>query len=476
MKSLSTRVRRISSWTLVVSLAISAYAIYFSYTTVQIHRGLGTSAYDFGLYDQGIWLLSQGKTPFVTLMGRNLFGDHTSFILLPLVPLMWVFSSTSLLFVVQTVVIASGAIPVYAFARKQLESDALGCMFACTYLLYPTVSWTNVENYHPDSFLGLFIAVALWAALSRKWRWYICAVLLALLVKEDVVLVVAPIGVWVALRRDVRIGVATIVGAIGTALFCFLVVIRDLTGTAFRNSWRIPFGGFGGLFKTLFTAPGTLLRYLTSDGRATYLMQILLPTGGIFFIAPSVALVGSVVLFANIVSTFYYQYQIQYHYSLVVAPILVFGNVYAIARLGKSARRKAALVIGVASIVSALLLAPLPFARNQLQKFPPSSPAVKAAHELFSEIPSNAVISVFHPLSAQLARRDRIYAFPNPFQRALYGPDVFAAGDRLDFADEIEYVMLPIALSSESEKVWRAEVHDYLIVASNEWWILYRHR
>ena len=161
MNRLSAGVRRISSWTLVVCVVIVAYASYFSYTTVQIHRGIGTSAYDFGLYDQGIWLLSRGQTPFVTLMGRNLFGDHTSFILLLLVPLMWVFSSTSLLFVVQSVVIASGAIPVYAFARKQLESDALGCVFACTYLLYPAVSWTNVENFHPDSFLGLFIAVAL---------------------------------------------------------------------------------------------------------------------------------------------------------------------------------------------------------------------------------------------------------------------------------------------------------------------------
>ena len=476
MNGLSVRLRRISSWTHVVILAISAYVIYFSYTTVQIHRGIGTSAYDFGLYDQGIWLLSQGKTPFVTLMGRNLFGDHTSFILLILVPLMWVFSTTSILFVVQTVVIASGAIPVYAFARKQLESDALGCMFACTYLLYPTVSWTNVENFHPDSFLGVFIAVALWAALSRKWRWYVGAVLLALLVKEDVVLVVAPIGVWVALRRNLRIGIATVVGSIVAALICFLVVIRDLTGTAFRNSWRIPFGGVDGLVKTAFTSPGKLLRYLTSDGRVTYLMQILLPTGGMFVIAPSVALVGSVVLFANIVSTFYYQHQIHYHYSLVIAPILVFGNVYAIARLGKSVRRKASLVIGVASIVSALVLAPLPFARNQIQRFPPSSPAVAAAHELFAQIPSDAVISVFHPLTAQLARRERIYAFPNPFQRALYGPDVFAAGDRLDFADEIEYVMLPIALSKESEQVWRQEIHDYLIVDSNEWWILYSHR
>ena len=476
MNRLFLRVRRISSWTLVVCAAITAYALYFSFTTVQIHRGIGTSAYDFGLYDQGIWLLSQGKTPFVTLMGRNLFGDHTSFILLPLVPLMWMFSSTSLLFVVQTLAIASGAIPIYAFARKHLESDALGCVFACTYLLYPAVSWTNVENFHPDSFLGVFIATALWAAFNRKWRWYVGAVLLALMVKEDVVLVVAPIGVWVALRRDVRIGVATVIGSIGAALICFLLVIRNLTGTAFRNSWRIPFGGFGGLAKTALTSPRALLEYLTSDGRLTYLLQMLSPTAGLFFIAPSVALIAFVVMFSNIVSTFYYQYQIQYHYSLVIAPILVFGNVYAIGRLGKSARRKATLVVGLASIVSAFILAPLPLAQNQLQKFPPGSPSVVAAHDLFAQIPSDAVISVFHPLSAQLARRERIYVFPNPFQRSLYGPDIFATGDRLEFADEIEYVMLPIALSAESEQVWRAEIQDYLVVASNQWWILYRHR
>ena len=456
--------------------AIFTYAFYFSFTTVQIHRGLGTSAYDFGLYDQGIWLLSQGRTPFVTLMGRNLFGDHTSFVLFFLVPLMWIFSSTSILFVVQSVVIACGAIPIYAYARKKLESDALGCVFACTYLLYPAVSWTNVENFHPDSFLGVFISVALWAALSRKWRWYAGAVLLALLVKEDVVLVVAPIGVWVALRRDVRIGLATVVAAVGAALLCFLVVIRDLTGTAFRNSWRIPFGGVDGLVRTAFTSPGKLLRYLTSDGRVTYLMQMLLPTGGMFFIAPSVALVGFVVLLSNIVSTFSYQHQIQYHYSLVVAPFLIFGNVYAISRLSKPARRRATTVVAVCALIGGLFLAPLPFARNQIQKFSPSNPAVAAAHELFAQIPRDAVISVFHPLSAQLARRERVYVFPNPFQRALYGSDIFAAGDRLDFADEIEYVMLPIVLSKESEQVWRGEIRDYLIVASNEWWILYSHR
>ena len=97
---------------------MTIYAAYFTSLTVRIHHALGTSAYDFGLYDQGIWLLSRGQTPFVTLMGRNLFGDHASFILLLLVPLYWIFSSTATLLVVQSIVIAMGGIPVFLYTRR----------------------------------------------------------------------------------------------------------------------------------------------------------------------------------------------------------------------------------------------------------------------------------------------------------------------------------------------------------------------
>ncbi len=75
-------------WWVCVAL-VGAYAWYMMSKTIDIHRGLGTSAYDFGLYEQGVWLLSRFESPFVTLMGRNLFGDHSSFILLFVVPLYW---------------------------------------------------------------------------------------------------------------------------------------------------------------------------------------------------------------------------------------------------------------------------------------------------------------------------------------------------------------------------------------------------
>ena len=72
---------------ILVAIALSTWTWYFTKRSLDIHHSLGTSSYDSGLYDQGIWLLSRFDAPFVTLMGRNLLGDHTSLVLLFLVPL-----------------------------------------------------------------------------------------------------------------------------------------------------------------------------------------------------------------------------------------------------------------------------------------------------------------------------------------------------------------------------------------------------
>ena len=123
--------------------------------------------------------------PFVTTMGRNLLGDHPSFILLVLVPFYWFAPGAWILFWSQAAVIGLGALPVYLYARQALRSSRLALFFGVAYLLHPAVLGALLENYHPDSFLGLFVPIALWAALSRRWGWYAFAVAGALLVKED---------------------------------------------------------------------------------------------------------------------------------------------------------------------------------------------------------------------------------------------------------------------------------------------------
>lgn len=460
-------------WSLAVAALVVSYSVYFSWLTVGVHRGLGSSAYDFGLYDQGIWLLSRGQSPFVTLMGRNLFGDHSSFILLFVVPLYWISSSTSVLFVAQSIALGCGAIPLYAYARRALNSDAMGFALAGAYLLHPAVGLTNVENFHPDSFLGVLIGVVLWSALERRWNWYWVAVVLSLMVKEDVALIILPIGLWVAMRRDLRKGLATILLSLATMLLMFFVVMRAYTGIAFRNSWRIPFGGFSGLFRVAFRQPLELWRYLTSDDRPMYVLQLLAPTAMAFVFAPSVALTAIAVIGSNLISTYWYQHQIGYHYSLVVVPSLMFGTAYGIARLPRIAQKRVVAAVCACSLVFGYWLSPLPLARSTVGEWSASNPAVVAAQQLFEVIPDDAVVSAYHPLTAQLARRERIYLFPNPFQRSLYGPDVFARGDRLPFAEDVEYVMLPAVLDDAALEIWSKEVARYRVVKSNAWWVVY---
>lgn len=463
-------------WLFVVVLVATIYGWYFAVRTMNTHYGLGTSSYDFGLYDQGIWLLSQFDSPFVTLMGRNLFGDHSSFILLFIVPVYWFVDSTASLLVIQAFVVAAGSVPVFLVTRWLLNSGPMAVVFALAYLLHPAVGWTIVENYHPDSFLGPLVALAVWAAIVGRWRWYWIAVTLALLVKEDVAVVMVPLGIWVALRRDARQGILTAGISILTMCVMLFVVMKSFTGITFRNSWRIPFGGIGGFVGTLLRDPLSVGRHFLSDDRPFYLFQMIVPTGFLMLRAPSVALVSVLVLFVNVLSTFVYQYQIEYHYSLVAVPAIIIGSAYALSKMTIRSRRVGVVVIAVATLASAVLWAPVPGGRKTVSTWPPSHPVALSAQMILREVPEEASVSAYHALTAHLARRKEIYAFPNPFSRTLYGPDIFAGGDRLAAADSVAFVLLPRVLGETDAALWRNESDRFERIAENEWWALYARR
>lgn len=464
-----------------VAAMSAAFAVYFSLRTSNVHFGLGTSSYDFGLYEQGTWLLSRFEAPFVTLMGRNLFGDHTSFVLLLLVPLYWFVGSSAVLLVAQACVVAAASFFVYLASVHLLDGDRTSAsVLAAAYLVHPAVSWTVLENFHPDSFLPVAIAGSIWAALRGRWWWYWCFVVLALSVKEDAAVVMALVGAWVALTGDGRRarihGVVSAVASLATMLAMLFLVMRTLTGVTFRNSWRVPFGGFGGFLRALVSDPKSVLRHFGSDGRPWYLWQMVAPLGMVFLRAPVLAATAAGVLFVNVLSTFWYQYQIGYHYSIAAVVPLVLGSAWAVARFGARWRRAAVAWIAATAAVAAFLWSPLPGSRNDVYTWPPSHPAAVAAREIVGYVPDGASVAAFHSIAPHLARRREIWSLPNPFVRNLYGPNVFAGGDRLPAADRVEYVVLPAEPDEDLAKVWEAEAPAFRLVASNRYWRVFRRR
>ncbi len=467
--------RRITPWQVGLAGVVFIYVVHFTSLTLDIHHGLGTSSYDFGLYDQGLWLMSRFHAPFVTLMGRNLMGDHTSFILVALVPFYWLWPAAGTLLFAQSLAIGLGAVPVFLYARQRLQAEWMALVLATVYLLHPAVGWTNLENFHPDSFIGVLVAFAIWAALTRRWKTYALFVVLSLLVKEDVSLLVVPLGIWVAIKRDRRIGILTVVGSLGFMAFAMLVVMRGLIGVPTRNAWRIPFGGPSGFLKRLFERPGDVADHVWADDRPWYVWQMCTPLAWMFLRRPSVAAIGSLVLAANVVSTFWYQYNIGYHYSLIVVPALVMGTVYAIAAFGARARIYATATVGVVALYSAFLWGPLPFSRNELAYWTPDNPVAVSLRDIIDEIPPAASVSAYHAATPHLDHREEIYQFPNPFRVVLYGPDTSAEGTRLDDrAERVEYVLLPTARDAQLDAEWQAIASAFSLADRNASWELYR--
>jgi hypothetical protein len=253
-----------------------------------------------------------------------------------------------------------------------------------------------------------------------------------------------------------------------------------------RNAWRIPFGGPSGLVDTAATNPTALIRHLRSDGRPWYLVQMTAPFAWLFARLPDVALISSVVLFGNVLSTFWYQYQVEYHYSLVAVPALAIGTVYAIGAMrthpitlrGRSTRvsvRGVCLaVLVVASVTGAVLWSPTPIGGAASWYGRPDNAWASSARELMDEIPPDAVVSANYRLTPHLAHRREIYQFPVPFRVVLYGPDDSLEGTRLDDrADRVDFVMLPVDRSADVRADWEQVSDAFEEVGRNRFWVLY---
>jgi uncharacterized membrane protein len=457
-----------------VAALIVAYAIRFSLLTINVYDGYGSPPFDMALFDQGIWLLSRFHAPYVTVMGRDLFGDHTCFILLLVVPLYWVWPHVQLLLVLQSCLLAAAAVPIYLLARKHLGSTVLATALAATYLLNPALQNGNLEQFHPEAFLVLSIALAVYAAVEWRPKLLVVAVVASLLVKQDTGLLVIPLGLWVAWRRNLRYGIAIAAAAAAWQAIAFEVIIYAFLGTTSFQADRIPFGGMGGVFRTALLHPATFWNYAKSGGRLFYLWQMGFAVGWGFVLAPEIAAITVLTLLENVLSNFPYMHEIQYHYSMPLVPVLVLGTVYAVAAQKSVRRRRLATAVASGCALWACVVWGLaPFSIHTYPHWSPSSPTVLAINTVEKALPPDAIVSAYYPYVAHIDHRTRIYMWPTPFSAEdwdLYHQE----GRRLPFADQIQYVMLPTDLTGSDATVWAANEAQFRLVRQDGGVALYQ--
>ena len=450
-----------------VAAAVGFYFIHFALLSVQVQDAYAAPGYDMGIFDQGVWLLSHFHAPFVTVNGRELLGDHTSFILVLLVPLYWIWSEAQTLLVVQAALLAAAAIPIYLLGLRRLGKVWLAAPFAIAYLLNPALQHGNLEQFHPESFLVFFAAVALYAAVEWHPRILLAASIGCLLVKEDTALIILPLAVWVAYRRDLKFGTWLGIGAVGYMAVAYGVVIKLLLGTTSFYANRIPFGGIWGLIRTPFAHPGKFWSYLVGGYKPFYAWQMAMSFGAVFLIAPEVAAIGVLAFLENILSLFPYMQQIDYHYSLALVPIFAMGSVYAVSRLrSRKLQTVASGYVLSAALISCALWGLAPISRHPTYPHSsPSSVAVIEVNRALQVIPPHAVVSAADAYVSHLDHRVYCYQWPTPF-RASYWGLYDQEGQVLPSAPSVQWLAIPTFRDGVDARTFDAIAYQFQLVAT----------
>ena len=476
-----TRFRsRVTSRDIPIFLLVALYVGYFSVESSHVLDGRAYPSFDLAIFDQGIWLLSHFHSPFSTIIGRPLLGDHTQFILIPVAVIYRLFPEPLGILVMQSLFTGATALPIYFSARRLTNSRVIATSLGAAFLFNPTIQQANMMQFHPECFLIFFIVMAAYAALESRYVLLLVMSFLALMVKEDAAVLVIPIAIWVFFRRDRLWGSRILVLAVAWAVAINFFIQRAILGYPTIYSDRIPFGGFGGVVKTLIRTPGQIIDYLRSDGRPYYLWQLGFMNGFTFLLAPEIAAFGILVIVENLLSSNIYMHTSSFWYSLPLVGLLSMGTVWAVSRQKNVRRQRFWTGVSLLCAIWACIMWGLaPFSNAKINGgLDANSASYKAMTFVEQGIPSSASVSAYYyPWNTALDHRTHIYSWPNPFSNYAYGLPS-QSGQRMPGAGQVQFLVLPNPLPSATDqtvfKSIRAQFH--LARSANGWRLYERNR
>jgi len=405
---------------------------------------LSSGTYDLVIFDQAIRSYSHFHLPVALVKGVHngfgpsfaVLGDHFSPILVLLAPLYWIHDGPGTLLVAQSVLFALAVVPLWILARRELGVVAAYAVVLAYALAWP-VAQAAVFDFHEVAFAPLVTAI-LFERLSawrgpvpqvaggptprvggRLWHVIVAAVVL-LSVKEDMGLLLAGLGVALAVRGPVRarlLGVGFAVGGLGFTALATDVIVPAFGG---RADYYWTYGRLGadppGVAWHLVRHPLDSLHVLLTPDTKWHTLLWLLVLGALAPFA-SPYLLGVVPLLAErMLADSPNWWGTVYHYNaFLVVPLLcagIDGAARVTRRLGGSgspAGRRVGVGWAVAALVVGVLSVPA-FAfggladRATWAQDADDRAAIRAA----GVVPDGALVEAVNPVGPRLTGRTRV--------------------------------------------------------------------
>ncbi len=447
----------------IIILLIIFMMVHTSIILIQIfqkHHSLSTGALDLGSMDQAIWNTLHGRffhqtnQPGVT----NRLSLHVEPILIPISWLYLIHSGPETLFVFQTIIVSLGAIPVFALARRKLDSDALALIFALVYLLFPALQAASLKEFHAVTLAPPFLLAAFYVLETvplaphggrrsgeRKYNFYYfwLFILLALSCKEEISLQIFMIGLYaLVIRQRYRLGLAIMILSLIWAYLAVFVIPPQFAQTQnihwerYRHLGESPLD----IVLNMLIQPQLFLQHLQAVSALTYFYLLLAPTAFLALLNPVTLLIALPSLGINLLSNFPPMQEVNFLiYAAPIVPALIISSIYGIKRLQTVLHwvwPNLSMTLSNCLLGSLILIASLIYQAEygywpgggQFRGWIDITDHHRLAQRIFQQIPTEAALSAHNQLNPHVSQRETLYIF-----------------DRLDEAD---HVVLDVTLES----------------------------
>ncbi|PSP23250.1 MAG: hypothetical protein BRC55_10540 [Cyanobacteria bacterium SW_8_48_13] len=324
------------------------------------HALFQSAAFDLGIFDQAIYLISQGEPPISSFINHHIMGDHAAWILYLLAPLYKIYPDVHWLFAIQAISLALGALPTWYLASQAGLTRKQATAMAVVYLLYPLVFNINLFDFHPEVMAIPPLLGAVLAARLHQLGWFCVAIIFVLGCKAVLTMTVAAMGFWLLIFEKRRIyGAIALFAGVAWFLIATQAVIPLFTEPErMTGIGRYDFLGDSVLEigKNVFLKPELVLSKIFTLPNLEYWALLLSPVIWGLSLQHLTPLVGAVpTLFLNLLTDHQPQKDLTHQYSLPVLPFLLLAVISTLAAGGGWLRSRRAIVLW--SLVAFLALA-----------------------------------------------------------------------------------------------------------------------
>ncbi|MDB9474383.1 MAG: DUF2079 domain-containing protein [Dolichospermum sp.] len=386
-------------------IAVSAF-ILFACSSLR-HTLFQSTAFDLGIFDQAIYLISQGKEPITTIQGFHILGDHAAWIHYILALPYKIYPSVYWLFIIQSLALALGALPTWYLAMQAGLKESQAMAIATAYLLYPVVFNGNLFDFHPEVIAVPLLLSAVLAARLENIAWFCVCIILTLGCKAVLSLTVVAMGIGLMLFEKKRLcGLLAII--LGSAWF---IIATKLIIPAFSGAEAAAVGRYSYLgnsvfeiAKNLIFQPGLIFSKIFSLDNFGYLILLSAPIIWGLSTASLKPLIGAIPCVAlNLIADYQAQKDLVHQYTLPALPFLILAVIASLA-VGKGLlQNKRGIIIW--SLITFLCLAKF---THFTGKYLESIDNLPATREAISLVKNQGSVYTTAQITPHLSNRDLI--------------------------------------------------------------------